>query len=152
MDWSKLSQNEKLAVYGSVAAIVGLLIGGIYTSGIGWLAVLAGIGMLVVVFLPMMSPTSSMPGSKGSFMLIAGGIAAIAALLALLLSFGYGFFLGAFVLQFIFFLIGVAGSLVMGWAGWQEFQAEGGKFQIGSGGTGSGSGGSAPPPPGAPSS
>jgi hypothetical protein len=34
----------------------------------------------------------------------------------------------------------------MGWAGWQEFQAEGGKFQLGAASTGA----STPPPPAAP--
>jgi hypothetical protein len=29
-------------------------------------------------------------------------------------------------------VIGLAASLVMGWAGWQAFQAEGGKFRVGS--------------------
>jgi hypothetical protein len=44
-------------------------------------------------------------------------------------------------------LIGIAGGLLMGWAGWQEFQAEGGKFQLGTSAPGSTPGASTEPPP-----
>ena len=142
MDFSKLSSNDKLAVYGAVATIVGAIAGYSY-GGIGLLAVLAAIGMLAIVFLPQLSPSTRLPGSKGSLMLIAGGIAG--ALMALA-------FLGALSILFInfgiydiLFLIAVAGGLLMAWAGWQAFQAEGGKFTIGT------AAGSAPPAAAAPS-
>jgi len=145
MDFSKLSSNDKLATYGAVATIIGGVIG--YAYGIaGLLAVLAAIGVLAVVFLPQMSPTTSLPGSHGSLLLLLGGGAAILMILALLVGSSLVFF--AFGFRDLLFLVAVAGSLVMGWAGWQAFQAEGGKFQIGSGG----GGGTPPagPPPGAP--
>jgi hypothetical protein len=59
-------------------------------------------------------------------------------------------FLAGFLgLYWIGLLVSVIGGFVMGWAGWKEFQAEGGKFQIGNASAGS----SAPssPPPAAPS-
>ena len=87
-------------------------------------------------------------------MLVLGGIAGIIMVLGLLTILGLlGYYFQFAALNAIFFLIGVAGGIVMAWAGWQAFQAEGGKFQMGSG-TGGSSGGSAPPPPppGAPSS
>lgn len=155
MDFNKLNSNEKLAVYGSVATLVGGIIGGT-VSALGWLAFLAAVAMLIVVFLPQFSPTTTLPGSKGSIMLILGGIAGIVMVLGLLTILGLlGYYFQYSALNAIFFLIGVVGGVVMAWAGWQAFQAEGGKFQIGSGGMGGGStGGSAPPPPppGAPSS
>jgi hypothetical protein len=148
MDFNKLSQNEKLAVYGSVAVIIGAIIGGA-ASALGWLALLAAVAMLVVIFLPQMSPQTALPGSRGSIMLLLGGIAAVILVLGLLTAIGWlGIYLSVLPLQAIFFLIAVVGGLLMGWAGWQEFQAEGGKFQIGSGGPGTGSGTppTAPPP------
>ena len=145
MNWASLSSNDKLAVYGAAAVIIGALLGaGI--SGLIWLALLAAIAMLVIVFLPMMSPNTTLPGGRGSLMVAAGGIAAIAAVLALLLAFsnpfgGLGFWFEFAPLNAIFFLIAVVGGLVMGWAGWQAFQAEGGKFNVGAGGGGTTGGG-----------
>jgi hypothetical protein len=148
MDFSKLSANEKMAVYGSVAAIIGGLVGGI--SGLIWLSVLAGIGVLIVVFMPMMSPTTTMPGSKGSLLVTLGVIAGAAAVLGLLTVIAdLGDWFDYSAVRTIFFLIGVVGSLVLAWVGWQEFQAEGGKFTMGMSGTGSGSAAAAPPPPSA---
>jgi hypothetical protein len=145
MDFSKLSSNEKLAVYGSVAAIIGGLVGGL--SGLIWLSILAAIGMLAVVFLPMMSPNTTLPGSKGSLLVVLGGIAGVAAVLGLLTIIAdIGSWFEVSAVRTIFFLIAVAGSLVMAWIGWQEFQAEGGKFNLGT----ASSAPPAPAPPAAP--
>ena len=143
MDFSKLSANEKMAVYGSVAAIIGGLVGGI--SGLIWLSVLAGIGVLAVLIMPMMSPNTTLPGSKGTLLVVLGGIAGAAAILGLLTVIAdLGFWFEFNALRTIFFLIAVAGSLVMAWTGWQAFQAEGGKFTMGMSGSGSTT---APAPP-----
>ncbi|HEX3220389.1 MAG TPA: hypothetical protein VHU77_10265 [Candidatus Limnocylindria bacterium] len=155
MDFSKLDSNEKLAVYGAGAAILGAIIaqiGSFYGAGGLWLSLLLAIAMLAIVFMPQWSPTTNLPGSKGSLMLIVGGIAGIGALLGLLAILPA---LGAFGLYgglwFIGILIGIIGGLLMGWAGWQAFQAEGGKFQVGtapasSGSTAGASTPAAPPP------
>lgn len=136
MDLSKLSQNEKLALYGSIALVVGGLLG--YSYGVTVLGVLAGLAMLVVLFLPQLSPGTTLPGSRGSILLLMGGIAGVVMLLALW-SAVTGVLFVETDLRDLFFLIAVAGAFVMAWAGWQEFQAEGGKFQLGStdGGTSS---------------
>jgi hypothetical protein len=136
MEFSKLSQNEKLAVYGSVAVLIGGLVG--YSYGLTILAVLAAVAMLAVVFLPQMSASTNLPGSRGSLMLLLGGVAGVILLLALVLYIGVVF--TAFGIRDLFFLIAVAGGLLMAWVGWQEFQSEGGKFQLGS------SSATAPPP------
>ena len=76
---------------------------------------------------------TTLPGSKGTLMVIVGGIAAIGSLLALLV----------FSLRSPSWRSTAASdssacssvspaALMMGWAGWKEFQAEGGKFQLGS--------------------
>ena len=147
MNWGSLSQNEKLAVYGSVAAIIGGLFGAAL-SGLIWLTVLAAIAMLVIVLLPMFSPQTTLPGNRGSLMVAAGAVAAVSAALALILSilpsyFGQSY-LGIYfqfaALNAILFIVACIGGLVMGWAGWQAFQREGGRFNVGSGG---GTGGTA---------
>jgi hypothetical protein len=147
MDFSKLDQNEKLATYGAIAGIVGGILGG------QWLILILGVLMLAVVFLPQWSPQTTLPGSKGSLMLVVGGLAALGSLFGLLVLLtifsALAFVAGFLGLYWIGLLVSVIGGFVMGWAGWKEFQAEGGKFQIGNASTGS----SAPsgPPPAAPS-
>lgn len=125
MDFSKLSSNEKLATYGAVAAIAGAFLS---FGGGGSFGALSGIAMLVIIFLPQFSPSTKLPGSKGSLMLIVGGVAGIGALLALLAWLPY---IGLFGGVFIGLLLGIGGGLLMGWASWREFQSEGGKFNVG---------------------
>jgi hypothetical protein len=129
MDFSKLSANDRLAAIGAVLAIVGALMS---FGGGGTFTLLTGVAMLIIVFLPQFSPNTTLPGSKGSLMLIVGGVAGIAAVLALLAILTV---LGAFALYgglwFIGLLLSTAGGLLMGWASWKEFQAEGGKFTLG---------------------
>ena len=131
MNFSSLSSNEKLAVYGAIAAIVGVLIAS-FLSGLTWFALLAGIGMLLVIFLPQLSPGTQLPGSKGSLMFLIGLIGGVAAILALLgVVSQLGSYLEFWPLQTLFLLIAAAGGLIMAWTGWQAFQADGGKFQLG---------------------
>jgi len=146
MDFSKLSQNEKLMLYGAVAAVIGGIVGGI--SSVIWITVLAGIALIAVLVLPQLSPQTNLPGSRGSLLVAIGGVGAVAAALALLtVIVDIGLWFNIAAVRTIFFLIGVAGALFAGWLAWQEFQAEGGKFTLGtapSGGT------AAAPPPAAP--
>ncbi len=149
MDLSKLNSNERLAFWGAIASIVGtiLTIFG-YTGGAGglWLTFLLAIAMIVILFLPTWSPQTALPGSKGSLMLVVGGVAAIGAVLGLfgLLAFLglLGAYAGLVLLPLVGLVLGIAGGLMMGWGGWQEFQAEGGKFQLGTAPSASGT----PPP------
>jgi hypothetical protein len=136
MDFSKLTQNEKLAVYGAIAAIVGPILSSAgFGFGAGGLTLLLAIAMLVIVFLPQFSPQTTLPGSKGSLMVIVGGVAAVSAALALISSIGWLGLFGTNIIFVLGWLIGIGGGLLMGWAGWQEFQSEGGKLQLGTTGT-----------------
>ena len=148
MDFSKLDSNDKLGFYGAIIVIVGVILTVTQFGGAGalWLNLLLALAMIAILFLPQWSPQTTLPGSKGSLMLIVGGIAAIGSLLSLLGLVGVLGLLGLYSgLWVVGLVIGIIGGLVMGWAGWQAFQAEGGKFQIGSGG------GTPPaPPPGTP--
>lgn len=140
MDFSKLDQNERLALFGAIAVFLAGLISG--WGGLLLLAVLAAIGMAIVVFLPQLSPSTSLPGSKGSLMAALGFVAAGSALITLLQWIG---FIGFFGFNSLMFLIALIGSLVMAWAGWQELQAEGGRWRFGTTGRRAASGDEAPP-------
>jgi hypothetical protein len=132
MDFSKLSGNDKLAVYGSVAAVIGPILSSVaFGFGAGGLTLLLALAMLFIVFQPQIAPQVNLPGSKGSLMVIVGGIAALSAAWALLASLGWFGLFGANIVWALGWLIGIAGGLLMGWAGWQAYQAEGGKMQIG---------------------
>jgi len=144
MDLSKLSSNDRLAAIGAVLAIIGAFLS---FGGGGSFGILTGIVMLVIIFLPQFSPTTNLPGSKGSLMLIVGGVAGIGALLSLLAILPY---LGLFGGYFIGLLLAIAGGLLMGWASWKEFQAEGGKFNIGMASSAPPAPPAAPPAPPAP--
>lgn len=152
MDFSKLGSNEKLAVYGAIAAIIGPVLSSVgFGFGAGGLTLLLSIAMLAIIFLPQFSPETKLPGSKGSLMVIVGGIAAVSAALALLGGLGYFGFFGRNIVSVLGWLVGIGGGLLMGWAGWQEFQSEGGKLQIGTASAGSDAGASqSSPPPAAP--
>lgn len=146
MNLSKLSGSEKLAVYGAVATVIGgVVAASSYPGhwGVAWLGAILGLAMLVIVFLPQMSPTTKLPGRKGSLMVVVGVIAAL--LMAYLLLTTFRFTFEGFDVSSLLFLIAVAGAIVMGWAGWQAFQSEGGKFEIGTSAAAS-----VPPVPGVP--
>lgn len=129
MDFSKLGRHEKLAVYGAIALIVCGVIG--YGYGLTALGMLAAVAMLAVVFLPQLAPGVDLPGSRGSLMVTVGGLGGVAMLLALLQAAGGVLFINT-NLRDLVFLVAVAGGVLMAWAGWQELQAEGGRFLLGS--------------------
>jgi hypothetical protein len=150
MNLSKLSASEKLAVYGAVATVIGAAVAASSYPGhwgVTWLAAILGLAMLAIVFLPQMSPTTKLPGKKGSLMVGVGGIAALLMAFVLLTTFSFTF--EGFDLSSLLFLIAVAGAIVMGWAGWQAFQAEGGKFDVGMSGGGQAASPAPPAPPAA---
>ena len=131
MNFSTLSATEKMAVYASVVvAILGLWSLTHAWGGLMVLPVLAAVGMLLVLFAPSIMPTTRLPGSKGSLLLLTGGLAAVIWALSTLSWLGWIVdHLAAF--DTIQFLVGLVAALAMGWFGWQAFQAEGGRFQIG---------------------
>ena len=145
MDLSKLNASEKLAVYGAVATVIGSVVAASSYPGhwgVTWLGAILGLAMLAIVFLPQLSPGTKLPGNKGTLMVAVGGVAALLMAYVLLSTFSFTF--EGFDISSLLFLVAVAGALVMGWAGWQAFQAEGGKFQMG---TPAATSAAAPPPP-----
>ena len=134
MNLSKLSSNEKMAVYSAVVLVVAGIISN--WGGLMWLSVLAGVAALAVVFLPQFSPATKLPGSTGSLLVAAGAIAAAGAVIELLRFLSY-FFNTLDDYQTWLFAIALIASLGLLWAGWKAFQAEGGKFEIGMAGAAS---------------
>lgn len=125
MDLSKLDQNEKLALYGAIAVFLAGLIS--FWGGLLWIAILAAIGMVAVIFLP----RTSVPGSRGTLMAALGLVALGAGLIEVLRYAGFiGSTLGS--LGTIAFIVAVIGAAVMAYAGWQELKTEGGKWEFGS--------------------
>jgi hypothetical protein len=131
MNFSKLSATEKMAFYAAVVAVVL----GIYSFSNNWgalilVALLAAIGMLVVLFAPGIMPNTKLPGSRGSLLVVTGGAAAIVWAISALswLSWIFGHLA---TVDTLLYLVGLVAALAMGWFGWQAFQAEGGKFQVG---------------------
>ena len=131
MDLSKLDQNEKTAAMASGALVIAGLIAALSysTYAMAWLAVIAALAMLFVVLQPQIANGVSLPGSKGSLLLVLGVAAGAIMVLSFLLALEFVFF--RFGLPDLFFLIAIAAGLAMAWAGWQEFQAEGGTFRLG---------------------
>jgi hypothetical protein len=143
MDLSKLSQNEKLALYGAIAVFLAGIISN--WGGLLFLSILAAVGVAVIVLLPQFSPKTSLPGSRGSLLAVLGLIAFGGAAIELLRYLGYTLdTLGRF--STILFIVALIGSAVMAWAGWQELQREGGKWVLGgSGAAGADPAAAAPP-------
>ena len=131
MDFSKLSSADKQIVYAAGAVVLLAIVALVRAwGGLVFLPLLGGLGALAVVFMPQMSPTTRLPGSRGSLLLICGGVAGVFWLLATLTWLDYIFsFLATF--DTILFLLGLAASLWLAWLSWQAFQGEGGKFVIG---------------------
>ena len=82
MNFSALSANDRLAAI--AAAIV--TITGLISLNNDWgilmaLSLLAGLGALVVVLLPVVAPTAKLPVSKGLALVALGGVATAAVLL-----------------------------------------------------------------------
>lgn len=146
MDLSKLSQNEKLAAVGAAMAVVGgLVAASTYPAyGLAWIGILAGVAMLVIVLQPQLAPKTSLPGSRGSLMIVVGGIGGAIMVLGLLTTLEFTFF--RFGIADLLFLVAVAGAVLMAYAAWREFQAEGGKLRIGGGTTAGASAADSPAP------
>jgi hypothetical protein len=137
MDFSKLSSFERMAAWaGIVVVVTGIAANLISDWGdLYWLAIVAAAVTVVVVFLPQFSPSTKLPGSSGSFLLLLGGIAGAAAVIYFITWIRYIFKYITDV-DTILFLVGAVASVYLAWNGWRALQAEGGKFQFGTGSTG----------------
>lgn len=130
MDFSKLSSNEKTAAVAAVAVVLAGIISN--WGGLVWLSVVAAAAAVVIILLPQLSAGTTLPGSRGSWLVALGAVAAAGTVIELLRFLGY-FFDTLDDFQTWLFAIALIASLVLAWVGWQELQREGGKFNIGTG-------------------
>jgi hypothetical protein len=64
VNFGKLNSNEKLAVYGAIASVVGPILATVgFGFGVGWLTLILALAMLAIVFMPQLSPQTQLPGS-----------------------------------------------------------------------------------------
>lgn len=146
MDFSKLSQNERMAAIASAVVVVTALIS--ITQGWGtlmWVALLAGIAALLVIFAPQIMPGTRMPGSNGSLLTVLGGIGTLVWIVVLIDNLGW---VGDHIIhwdtwQYIIGLIAVVGVT---WYGWMMLQGEGGQMRFGSSSAGTSPAAGTPPP------
>ena len=131
MDYSKLDPHERMVALSSgVLVVAGIVTAGWYgLYALTWLAVVAALGALFVVFQPQLAPGVSLPGTKGSLLVLLGGVAGVVMILALLTAVNLVF--AVFGLPDILFLAAVAAGIALAWFGWQAFQADGGTLRIG---------------------
>jgi hypothetical protein len=131
MNFSKLSYFEKVAAVAAVVVVITALISLANDWGILMaISLLAGLGALLVLFLPQMAPTTALPGSKGSLLVATGVVATVVTAVVAVSWIGWiGDHLATFdTLQF---LLGLVAAVVLAWAGWQVLRAEGGKLMFG---------------------
>ena len=152
MDFSKLSRNEKMAVYASIVVVVSALISIANNWGtLMFIPLLAGIAALVVVFSPQVMPSTRMPGSNGSLLTVLGVASVLVWVVVLIdnLEWVMDHIVNLDTFQFV---IGLIAAVVLAWFGWQTLQGEGGRMRFGSEPTAPGSGGddqTSSTPPGA---
>lgn len=150
MDFSKLNQNEKLAVYGAVVAVVAGIISN--WGGLFWISVIAALVVAAMLVVPQVADATSSIGSRGTVLATLGIGAFVLGVIELLRFIGY-FFSSLGQLSTIMFLVALIGTAVMAWVGWQELQKEGGAWQFGNrtaSATASAAATAAPPVPAAP--
>jgi hypothetical protein len=150
MDFSKLSAAERNAAIAAAVVVVTALIS--IATGWGplmWIPLLAGVAALAVIFGSQVMPTVTLPGSNGTLLVLAGGIATLVWVVVVL---DWAEYIGENLvnLDTLQFLVGLAAAAFLTWLGWQTLQAEGGRFQLGAASTSSAPAAStepAPPPP-----
>jgi hypothetical protein len=149
MDFSRLSGSERTAAIASAVVVVLGIVSVVNDWGAVLLvSILAAIGMLAILFAPQLWPAAKLPAGRGLLLLVAGAAAALFWLVAAIDWIDW-------ILEHIGdldtlqFLVGFVATLVMAWTGWQAFQSEGGKVQLGSASSSAGAA-AAPPPAAAP--
>ena len=125
MNFSALSQNDRLALGAAVVVVITALLS--LSNDWGLLmavSLLAGLAVLAVVFQPQVAPAMKLPTSRGLALLALSALAVLATGLTAINWLGW--ILGHLVsFDTIQFLVGLVAALVMAWAGWGAYQADG---------------------------
>ena len=125
MNFSALSQNDRLALGAEVVVVITALLS--LSNDWGLLmavSLLAGLAVLAVVFQPQVAPAMKLPTSRGLALLALSALAVLATGLTAINWLGW--ILGHLVaFDTIQFLVGVVASVVMAWAGWRAYGESG---------------------------
>lgn len=124
---SALSANDRLA---AIAAII-VTITGVISLAWAWgvlmlLPVLAGLGVLFIVFQSRIAPAMKLPMNRGLLLFALGGIAALIWVVVTFQWIGYILEPPIFTVDTIQFLIGLVGAVLLAFAGWRAYQADAG--------------------------
>ena len=144
--WEKFNARERLSVIGAAVIILGYIVAAATSFGIGSnaIALLAAIVVLIVLYLKV-APNMQIawPVAPSLIVLGASALGALFVLIGLLSWIGL---LGAYGAATIALILTVAGSALMLWGAWQEYQVD--KPTMPAFMTG-GTTGTTPPPPAA---
>jgi hypothetical protein len=125
MDLSKLTANERMAVFAGAVVVISGIISLINNWGTLMLvALLAGAVVVGGLLIPQLSPGTNLPAPRGIVMLGGGVVAAVAYLVTAIDWLGW---IGENIASFdaIQFLIGLIASFVLAWTGWRAYQESG---------------------------
>ena len=125
MDLSKLTANERMAVFAGAVVVVSGIISLINNWGTLMLvALLAGAVVVGGLLIPQLSPGTNLPAPRGIVMLGGGVVAAVSYVVTAIDWIGW---IGENFASFdaIQFLIGLIASLVLAWTGWRAYQESG---------------------------
>jgi glucan phosphoethanolaminetransferase (alkaline phosphatase superfamily) len=123
--FSALNANDRMA---AIAAVI-VVITGVISVANQWgvlmfVPILAGAGVLFIVFQARVAPAAKLPMTRGTLLL---GLGAIAALIWAAVTLQYlGYILTPPILIFdsIQFIVGLVAAIVMAFAGWRAYQSE----------------------------
>jgi hypothetical protein len=136
MNFSNLSQNDRIALIAGAVVAIGALISISYDWGLIMIeSLLAGLVAVIVLLAP--GTVGRLPTSRGTSLLIAGVVASATNVLVALDSINWiTNHLASFdALQF---LAGLVAALVLLWTGWVASRAEGGSMGSTMGSSGAG--------------
>ena len=124
MDFSKLSQNDRITLGAAAVVVVTALLS--ITNDWGalmFLSLAAGAGAIAVILLPIVSPATALPVTRGLALLGLGGVAAVATGLSGLNWLGWIIeHLASF--DTIQFMTGFAAAVILLYFGYLAFKAE----------------------------
>lgn len=125
MNFSAMSANDRMA---AVAAVI-VVITGVISLAWRWgilmaFPLLAGLGVLFILFQYRFAPNTKLPASRGVVLVALGGISTLIWVLVTFQWLGY-ITENLVSIDVIQFFVGLVASIVMLVAGWRAYQAEG---------------------------
>jgi hypothetical protein len=121
MDFSKVSASDKRMLIAAVGVVIGGLISIIDRWGIGGIiGGFAGLGAILVILQPQLSPAMKLPAPKATLLLGLGAVAAGGFILSALQYIGFIFDARIYTLLFD---LGLVAALVLAYLAWLGYKA-----------------------------